>query len=142
MKTIRLEFHPGCTINDAASMIREMLSFAAKMATEYGTVTTLAFNEMEVTADPGESAATVVKKWRAARSFRPTDSTAFRRQQPKERTAASLVVSEQQLNQMFLGWPLEDKVMCVQMWLDRLEQFLEPAKGRPWNGTQSRSRQD
>jgi hypothetical protein len=38
-----------------------------------------------------------------------------------ERTAATLLVSEQQLDHMFTAWPLEDKVGCVQLWLDRLE---------------------
>ena len=38
-----------------------------------------------------------------------------------ERTVATLLVSEQQINVMFLGWPLEDKVSCIQGWLDRME---------------------
>jgi hypothetical protein len=38
-----------------------------------------------------------------------------------ERTAATLLVSERQLDHMFIAWPLEDKVSCVQLWLDRME---------------------
>jgi hypothetical protein len=39
----------------------------------------------------------------------------------REATAVSLVVSEKQLDEMFLNWPLEDKVGCVQAWLDGRE---------------------
>jgi hypothetical protein len=35
--------------------------------------------------------------------------------------SATLQVSEQQLDRMFMGWPLEDKTRCVQAWLDRIE---------------------
>jgi hypothetical protein len=38
-----------------------------------------------------------------------------------ERCGATLVVTEEQLDHMFVSWPLEDKLMCVQLWLDRLE---------------------
>lgn len=38
------------------------------------------------------------------------------------RAAAMLVITEEQLNQMFLHWPLEDKLQCVQNWLDREAQ--------------------
>jgi hypothetical protein len=37
------------------------------------------------------------------------------------RAAATLVVTEQQIDHMFTSWPLEDKVMCIQLWLDRLD---------------------
>jgi hypothetical protein len=35
------------------------------------------------------------------------------------RAAVSLVITEQQLDRMFLNWPLEDKLLCVQAHLDR-----------------------
>ena len=68
----------------------------------------------------------------------PTRKTPKRKLQPKtapnpakrevatfgDRTAASLIVSEKQIDAMFCGWPLEDKVMCVQAWLDRSDEGL------------------
>lgn len=36
-----------------------------------------------------------------------------------ERTLGSLLISEHQLNYMFLSWSMEDKLDCVQGWLDR-----------------------
>ena len=36
-----------------------------------------------------------------------------------DRAAVSLVITEQQLDSMFLNWPLDDKLLCVQAWLDR-----------------------
>lgn len=36
-----------------------------------------------------------------------------------DRVAASLVLTETQLDHMFLHWPIEDKIGCVQAWLDR-----------------------
>jgi hypothetical protein len=38
-----------------------------------------------------------------------------------DRTVATLMVSEKQLDEMFLNWPLEDKVSCIQEFLDRME---------------------
>lgn len=34
-------------------------------------------------------------------------------------TAATLIVTEQQIDHMFTSWPLEDKVLCIQAFLDR-----------------------
>lgn len=38
-----------------------------------------------------------------------------------DRTVATLMVSEKQLDEMFLNWPLEDKISCVQNHLDGME---------------------
>jgi hypothetical protein len=41
---------------------------------------------------------------------------------PKEMPGvATLCISETQIDRMFLAWPLEDKMGCVQAWLDRAE---------------------